>query len=76
MQTTNPFGVDPIRLFGDYMKVTGVPTLPAGCVLPFPTPYLCDARLHVRPRMSVTVRVSSCLFLPKSSKKDEAVTKR
>lgn len=22
-----PFGVDPIRLFGDYMKVTGVPTL-------------------------------------------------
>jgi hypothetical protein len=27
MTTTNPFGVDPIRLFGDYMKVTGVPTL-------------------------------------------------
>lgn len=28
----NPFGVDPIRLFGDYMKVTGVPQLtePAG----------------------------------------------
>lgn len=24
-----PFGVDPIRLFGDYMKVTGVPTIAA-----------------------------------------------
>lgn len=23
----NPFGVDPVRLFSDYMKVTGVPTL-------------------------------------------------
>lgn len=23
----NPFGIDPIRLFGDYMKVTGVPQL-------------------------------------------------
>jgi Asp/Glu/hydantoin racemase len=27
MATTNPFGVDPIQLFGDYMKVTGVPTV-------------------------------------------------
>jgi aspartate/glutamate racemase len=27
MRTTYPFGVDPIQLFGDYMKVTGVPTL-------------------------------------------------
>jgi len=25
--TQQPFGVDPIRLFGDYMKVCGVPTL-------------------------------------------------
>jgi len=25
--TANPLGVDPIRLFSDYMKVTGVPTL-------------------------------------------------
>jgi hypothetical protein len=24
-----PFGVDPIRLFGDYMKVTGIPTAAA-----------------------------------------------
>jgi Asp/Glu/hydantoin racemase len=30
VQTESPFGVDPIRLFGDYMKVTGVPTLAAG----------------------------------------------
>ncbi|MCU0916518.1 MAG: aspartate/glutamate racemase family protein [Planctomycetes bacterium] len=27
MMTTNPFGVDPVQLFGDYMKVTGVPSL-------------------------------------------------
>jgi Asp/Glu/hydantoin racemase len=26
-QTTNPFGVDPLRLFSDYMRVTGVPSL-------------------------------------------------
>jgi Asp/Glu/hydantoin racemase len=25
--TTDSFGVDPVRLFGDYMKITGVPTL-------------------------------------------------
>ena len=25
--TANPFGVDPIQLFGDYMKITGVPSL-------------------------------------------------
>jgi Asp/Glu/hydantoin racemase len=42
--TTNPLGVDPIQLFGDYMRVTGVPTLaPASG----PDPRLAGKKLGV-----------------------------
>ena len=44
MQMTNPFGVDPVQLFSDYMKVTGVPSLaPANG----PDPRLAGKKLGV-----------------------------
>lgn len=44
MMDGNPFGIDAIRLFGDYMKVTGVPTLAAAGG---PDPRLAGRKLGV-----------------------------
>ena len=49
MATGDALGVDPIRLFGDYMKVTGVPTLDVGA-----TPRGCPGTVRQGPGVAPT----------------------